>query len=340
MAARPASSLLKAVVIGGTGATGKCLLGELITSPAFDEVVSIGRREATIPAERYDTSGVAHKLKQHIVDFDLDKYTVDSAKSLFEGKDVVFCCLGTTRGAARRQPGNSSENFRRVDLHLVIRSAEIAKAASVRHFSLVSSVGGNANSWFLYLKTKGEAEDGVEALGFDRASLWKPGLLQRAEEARFVEKFFGLFMTSLGVWDLAVAMRFEAEQFAYGRAEFPKCSRYNNREIRAFIAEAKEEKAAPKSDEKEPAQEGDVKKEETSNEAEAAVVKEGAESEEKEEAANESEGKDEEAAKGEESVNESGEKEEDAKDSGEKIDEEKHKEVPEAASGQDEEKEK
>ena len=48
------------------------------------------------------------------------------------------------------------ENFRRIDLHLVVRCAEIAKAAGVRHVSLVSSVGANANSWFLYTKTKGQ----------------------------------------------------------------------------------------------------------------------------------------------------------------------------------------
>eukprot|EP00118_Oscarella_pearsei_P014091 m.118690 g.118690 ORF g.118690 m.118690 type:complete len:152 (+) comp37657_c0_seq1:97-552(+) len=74
------------------------------------------------------------------VDFDLEKFTVENAKSFFEGKDVVFCCLGTTRAAAKRMPGDTAENFCRIDLHLVVRSAEIAKAAGVRHFSLVGAM--------------------------------------------------------------------------------------------------------------------------------------------------------------------------------------------------------
>lgn len=46
-------------------------------------------------------------------DFDLEKFTVESSKSYFEEKDVLFCAIGTTRAAASRQPGNTT-----VSLHI------------------------------------------------------------------------------------------------------------------------------------------------------------------------------------------------------------------------------
>ncbi|CAB4031242.1 Hypothetical predicted protein, partial [Paramuricea clavata] len=42
---------LKALVIGGTGAVGKCLVGELLSSKNFSKVVVLGRRNAAVPEE-------------------------------------------------------------------------------------------------------------------------------------------------------------------------------------------------------------------------------------------------------------------------------------------------
>lgn len=65
---------------------------------------------------------------------------------------AAFCCLGTTRKAA-----GSAEAFRKVDLDIVVSFAKLCLLhAHARHFAMVSSYGANANSWFLYMQTKGE----------------------------------------------------------------------------------------------------------------------------------------------------------------------------------------
>jgi hypothetical protein len=46
------------------------------------------------------------------------------------------------------------EGFIKVDYDYIVGSAKMAKAAGVEHFSLISSGGANANSWFLYMKVK------------------------------------------------------------------------------------------------------------------------------------------------------------------------------------------
>lgn len=64
----------------------------------------------------------------------------------------------------------------------------------VKHFSLVSSKGANADSWFLYMKTKGESELSCKNLDFDRLSIFRPGMLQRGDESRLVERVGSFFL--------------------------------------------------------------------------------------------------------------------------------------------------
>lgn len=85
---------------------------------------------------------------------------------------VVFNCLGTTI----RQAG-SKVAFRAVDHDLVLAVARAAKAAGARHIISVSSVGASAKSGNFYLRTKGEVEDELRALGFERLDIVRPGLL-------------------------------------------------------------------------------------------------------------------------------------------------------------------
>ncbi|XP_012580498.1 PREDICTED: oxidoreductase HTATIP2 isoform X2 [Condylura cristata] len=167
-------------ILGASGETGKVLLKEILVQNLFSKVTLIGRRKLTFHEEAYKN------VNQEVVDFDkLDDYA-----SAFQGHDVGFCCLGTTRGKA------GAEGFVRVDRDYVLKSAELAKAGGCKHFSLLSSKGADKSSNFLYLQVKGEVEARVEELKFDRYSIFRPGvLLCERQESRpaewLVRKFFG-----------------------------------------------------------------------------------------------------------------------------------------------------
>lgn len=88
-------------------------------------------------------------------------------------QDVAICCLGTTIRVAGSQPA-----FAAVDRDAVVAFAQAAKAAGARQFLLITSVGANAEARNFYLRTKGEAEAGVKAAGFDRIDIFRPGLLR------------------------------------------------------------------------------------------------------------------------------------------------------------------
>eukprot|EP00884_Botryococcus_braunii_P022503 jgi/Botrbrau1/8937/Bobra.0148s0050.1 len=148
------------------------------------------------------------------------------ARQAFEGADTVFCALGTTRGTA-----GSADAFVKVDLTYVSEAARLAKEAGVRHFSLVSSGGANAKMPasnllplhpLLYVRTKGQAEEAVKAAGFPRTSIFRPGLLERGDAARGVEKVFSYILPSIHVRDVARVMILDAENSAapHGNAVF------------------------------------------------------------------------------------------------------------------------
>uniref|UniRef100_A0A8C2GBY5 Protein HTATIP2 n=1 Tax=Cyprinus carpio TaxID=7962 RepID=A0A8C2GBY5_CYPCA len=159
-------------ILGASGETGKALLKEIVERNIFSNITLIGRRQLTFEDQAYEN------LLQKVVDFEkLDEYA-----EAFQGHDVGYCCLGTTKAKA------GAEGFVRVDHDYVLKSAELAKAGGCSHFHLESSKGADKTSSFLYLKTKGQVEAEIEDLGFERFSIYRPAvLLVDREESRPAE---------------------------------------------------------------------------------------------------------------------------------------------------------
>ncbi len=168
---------------------GKALLLQLLSNNSFSKVTVIGRRKLTekLPSK------LLSKLNERIVDFErLEEYA-----SAFEGFDVGFCCLGTTRAKS------GAEGFVRVDHDYVLESATLAKRAGCKDFHLVTSQGSNKDSWFLYPQTKGLVEERVSQLGFNRLSIYRPGLLLcEREERRLLEKVLQVIIGTLDRWEI------------------------------------------------------------------------------------------------------------------------------------------
>jgi uncharacterized protein YbjT (DUF2867 family) len=155
----------RAVVIGGTGAVGSSLLRELIASPYCEQVTALVRQEP--PEGLFDDP--KSKLRIQLVDMEqLGTEAVAPAR----GCAVAFCTMGI--GQPRKV---SRAQFFKVDVEYAVAFARACKIAGASHFSLLSSVGANANSRSHYLHVKGIVEERVSELGFDRVSLFRPSLL-------------------------------------------------------------------------------------------------------------------------------------------------------------------
>ncbi|KAK3102547.1 hypothetical protein FSP39_012099 [Pinctada imbricata] len=165
-----------AFIMGYTGETGKEIVRELANLKLFERVLLIGRRKIDLGPD------IGPEFEQVLVDFE----NIESHEEIFEGIDVGICCLGTTRQAAK-----SAQNFVRIDHDFVLRTASLAKSSSCKHFLYQSSHGADKNSSILYSRTKGQVEEALKVMHFQRLSIFRPGLLLcNREESRPSEFFF------------------------------------------------------------------------------------------------------------------------------------------------------
>ena len=142
------------LIVGATGLVGSAVIDRF------------GATAVTILTRR-EIEALAPQHAQRVASTDGWPDIIAATKPL-----TVICCLGTTI----RQAG-SQVAFRAVDHDLILAVGSAAKLAGASHMIAVSSVGASAKAGNFYLRTKGETEDGLRALGFDRLDLIRPGLL-------------------------------------------------------------------------------------------------------------------------------------------------------------------
>merc|ERR1719516_213140 len=176
-----------ALILGGSGETGKSLLSQLLSSPGYTKVVSLGRREVALPSP--DPQG---KVLQQTIDFD----NLEASRELFRGVDSAFICLGTTRAKAGPQ------GFVKVDHDYVVGAAQLLREEGCPDLHLLTSSGSNPNSMFLYPETKGRAEESVTKLGFPYLAIYRPRLLlcDRGPARRLMEQVLQWTAQALDPW--------------------------------------------------------------------------------------------------------------------------------------------
>lgn len=160
---------MKAIIIGGTGATGKELVAQLLADQRFEAVTVLVRRPYF----------EAHpKLTEIIVDFE----KLNDYQHKITG-DVAFSTLGTTL----KDAGSKDAQWR-VDHDYQLEFAKIAKANGVESFVLLSAFGADVNSSFFYNKMKGTLEENMQKLNFSQLTVLHPGGIDRPDSTRTGEK--------------------------------------------------------------------------------------------------------------------------------------------------------
>lgn len=90
----------------------------------------------------------------------------------------LFIALGTTIAQA-----GSEAAFRAVDFDTVLAVARAAKTAGATRCAVVSALGADPRSRVFYNRVKGEAEQALIALDFERLVIARPSLLDGHREA-------------------------------------------------------------------------------------------------------------------------------------------------------------
>lgn len=159
---------------GATGLIGGLTLRRLLANADFTGTVFAPMRRAVQVSDA--------RLIAPITDFASARDDVALREAIRLGSaqrlDTYISCLGTTIKTA-----GSRGAFIAVDRELVLRLGQLAFDEGARHAILVSSAGASRQSGNFYLRVKGEVEDALGKIGFDRLDILQPGLLlgQRTE---------------------------------------------------------------------------------------------------------------------------------------------------------------
>ena len=205
--------MFKAIIIGATGATGKQLLNQLMQNQNCELVTSIGRKPV-LDGDKND------KLVDIVVE---SLSNLSSTEKSWEGNDVFFNCIGTTR-----QRAGGAKEFIHIEAGISNEAAKMASNAKIHHASLVSAKGANHTTWakdwihpLLYMRTMGQKEQTILSnFSFNHVSVFKPGMLIRLQgKQTWFESFSESKGFGLRVDTLASAMIRNAEQVKLGSVE-------------------------------------------------------------------------------------------------------------------------
>lgn len=156
---------MKIVLAGATGAVGRYVVQLIQQRTEVAEAHIFTRRSLDVEDSR---------IHEHIIQFDeLESYQSDIQV------DVAISALGTTQKKAGK------EGFYKVDHDYVVALGKWALAHGAQKMIVVTSIGADEHSWYsFYLKTKGEVERDVKALGFEEVVFVRPPLLEGPRDER------------------------------------------------------------------------------------------------------------------------------------------------------------
>ncbi|MCG6119365.1 MAG: NAD(P)H-binding protein [Blastomonas sp.] len=171
--------MIKLLLSGATGLTGRIVLARALADPRIVHVVAPTRSPLSPHA----------KLTNPIVDH--DALPQDAS---WWACDAVICALGTTRTKA-----GSDAAFTRVDHDYPLAIARIARAHGAKAFALISAIGADAGSRLLYNRTKGAVEASIAALDYPSYTIVRPGLIGgERKEFRLAERVSEAILRVLG----------------------------------------------------------------------------------------------------------------------------------------------
>ena len=164
-----------ALIFGSSGLVGKNLLNQVINNSNYSKVKIFVRSSREISDQKVEV-------------INTDFNDLQKIKNLIIGDDCFFC-IGTTK---KKSPDKSE--YRRVELDLPKKIAQISKSNDIKSFIYVSSGFADPKNSGDYLKFKGLVEEEIKSLNFEKIGILRPSfLLGNRKENRVGEKI-GIFI--------------------------------------------------------------------------------------------------------------------------------------------------
>ena len=167
-----------ALVFGSSGLIGRHLVNELIQSDNYSKIKLFVRSDHG-----------SNDSKTEIIKTDFNN--LENHKEDIKGDDCFFC-IGTTK-----QNSPDKNEYKRVELDVPKKIAQIAKSNLVNSFVFVSSGYADPNSSGDYLKFKGLVEEELKRLSFSKLGIMRPSFLMGDRKEKRVGEKVGIFIFKL-----------------------------------------------------------------------------------------------------------------------------------------------
>jgi hypothetical protein len=160
----------RVLIIGGTGQVGTAVVRALVAEPSCAEVVMVNRRAIPLSADS--------RVHQVIFDTAATHFSVDVttlAQSIVAKGDPVCAasCVGVGKGSLQW----SEEELKALEVGVVGSFAQGCHAGGITRFALLSAAGSNTRSRVRYARIMGLKEEAVQAIGFRRLAIFRPGII-------------------------------------------------------------------------------------------------------------------------------------------------------------------
>ena len=165
---------LRVILTGATGMVGEGVLLECFSNPAVEHVLVLTRKP----------TGRSHpKMTELLVP---DLANLRAVESQLTGYNACFFCAGISA------VGVSKEEYERIthDLTLAV-GATLARLNPELTFIYVSGAGTSEKSGQRWARVKGRTENGLLALPFRAAYMFRPGFMQITLGQRNMLKWYG-----------------------------------------------------------------------------------------------------------------------------------------------------
>jgi uncharacterized protein YbjT (DUF2867 family) len=196
----------RVLIIGGTGQVGAAVVRALVAEPSCAEVVIVNRKPISPSADP--------RLRAVMLDTAATQFPNEVtrlAQSLVAQGDPVYgaSCVGVGKGSMNW----SEEQLKALEIGVVGGFARGCRDGGITRFSLLSAAGTSANSRIRYARIMGLKEETIEATGFQRLAIFRPGIIAgNAHTPRYLGWLGRLIPGSFGTIDQDdIARAFVAE---------------------------------------------------------------------------------------------------------------------------------
>jgi uncharacterized protein YbjT (DUF2867 family) len=160
----------RVLIIGGTGQVGSAVVRALVAEPSCTEIVMVNRKAAA--------PGPDPRVRQVICDTADASFPAEVTKlaqNMIAQGDPVYgaSCVGVGQGSLKW----SEEQLKALEVGVVGGFALACRAGGIARFALLSAVGSTSKSRFRYVRVMGLKEEAVEAAGFQRLAIFRPGII-------------------------------------------------------------------------------------------------------------------------------------------------------------------